>query len=122
VPCGEASVIHESLNASARFAFPDCIVCTSQMAIELLIYVRSIVKEAGMSRESDIPYDEGMGSSERPNERGIESTASYLADRRLSDIGDDVISWCKRHPVPSLASAAVLGFLMGRCGANRRQQ
>jgi hypothetical protein len=129
-----------------------------------------------MSRESDIPYDEGMGSSERPNERinagreratnqfgstisqtvdrqrentangldwaasslhdsigaaakmgrrfahGIESTASYLGDNRSSDIGDDVITWCKRHPVPVLASAAVLGFLMSRCGANRRQQ
>jgi ElaB/YqjD/DUF883 family membrane-anchored ribosome-binding protein len=135
-------------------------------------------KEAAMSREADNPVDEGMGSSERINERmddirdraanigakikdkasqfgstvsgnldrqrenaargldraasslhdgvgsaakmghgvadGMESTASYLRSHNFGEMGNDVMSLCRKHPVQALVSAAVLGFVMGR--------
>jgi ElaB/YqjD/DUF883 family membrane-anchored ribosome-binding protein len=135
-------------------------------------------KEAAMSREANNPFDEGMGSSERIDEKiddirdraasigakikdkasqfgstvssgvdrqretaargldraasslhdgvgsaakvghgladGMESTASYLRSHNFGEMGNDVMTLCRKHPVQALVSAAVLGFVMGR--------
>jgi hypothetical protein len=126
-----------------------------------------------MSRENNIPYDEGMGSSEVRNMQdqaagiasrikdkasqlgssvsqtmdrqretaakgldkaasslhdgigsaakaghgladGMVSTASYIRDHNFSDMGNDLMEVCRRHPVQAIVSAAALGFLLGR--------
>jgi ElaB/YqjD/DUF883 family membrane-anchored ribosome-binding protein len=123
-----------------------------------------------MSREGNIPYDEGMGASEISEGRegmsskirdkasqfgssvsqtmdrqrenaakgldraasslhdgvgsaakaghgfadGMSSTASYIRDHSFSDMGNDVMDLCRRHPLQAILSAAVLGFLFGR--------
>lgn len=45
---------------------------------------------------------------------GMESTASYLRDHSVGDMGSDVMEVCKRHPVQAMISAAVIGFVVGR--------
>ena len=45
---------------------------------------------------------------------GMESTASYLRDRDLKGLGDDVAGICRKYPLQSLLSAVALGFLVGR--------
>ena len=45
---------------------------------------------------------------------GMESTATYLRDHSFGDMGNDVMTLCRRHPVQALVSAAVLGFIVGR--------
>ena len=45
---------------------------------------------------------------------GMETTASYLRGHDFADMGDDLISVCKRHPVQALLSAVAFGFVLGR--------
>jgi hypothetical protein len=45
---------------------------------------------------------------------GMESTASYLRDHDLKDMGNSVAGICRKYPVQSLLSAVAIGFLMGR--------
>jgi len=45
---------------------------------------------------------------------GMESTASYLRDHDLSNMGKDVMNVCRRYPTQSLVAALALGFLIGR--------
>lgn len=45
---------------------------------------------------------------------GMESTASYLREHDITDMRDDLMNVCKRHPVQALISAAAFGFLLGR--------
>jgi len=60
---------------------------------------------------------EGIGSAAKAGHGladGMESTASYLREHTFGDMGNDVMSLCRKHPVQALVSAAVLGFLVGR--------
>ena len=45
---------------------------------------------------------------------GMESTASYLRDHNLRDMGDSLTGICRKYPVQSLVSALAIGFLVGR--------
>ena len=45
---------------------------------------------------------------------GMESTASYLRDHDLKDMGDSLTGICRKYPVQSLLSALAIGFLVGR--------
>ena len=45
---------------------------------------------------------------------GMESTASYLRDHDLKDIGDSMAGIYRKYPVQSLLSAVAIGFLAGR--------
>jgi hypothetical protein len=45
---------------------------------------------------------------------GMESTASYLRDHNLKDMGDSLTGICRKYPVQSLVSALAIGFLVGR--------
>ena len=45
---------------------------------------------------------------------GMESTASYLRDHNLKDMGDSLTGVCRKYPVQSLVSALAIGFLAGR--------
>jgi len=45
---------------------------------------------------------------------GMESTASYLRDHDLKDMGDNMAGMYRKYPVQSLLSAAAIGFLVGR--------
>jgi len=45
---------------------------------------------------------------------GMESTASYLRDHDLNQMGKDVMNICRRYPIQSLIAALAVGFLIGR--------
>ena len=60
---------------------------------------------------------EGMGSASKMAHGmadGMKSTASYLRTHTFSDMTDDVISVCRKHPAQALISAVILGFVAGR--------
>lgn len=45
---------------------------------------------------------------------GIDSTASYLRDHDVNQMGKDVMNLCRRYPTQSLVAAIAVGFLIGR--------
>jgi hypothetical protein len=45
---------------------------------------------------------------------GMESTASYLRDHNLKDVGDSLTGVCRKYPVQLVISALAIGFLAGR--------
>lgn len=45
---------------------------------------------------------------------GIDSTASYLRDHDVNQMGKDVLNLCRRYPTQSLLAAIAFGFLIGR--------
>ncbi|HEX4997718.1 MAG TPA: hypothetical protein VFY29_05810 [Terriglobia bacterium] len=45
---------------------------------------------------------------------GIESTADYLRNHRLADMGNDFKDVCRRNPISAVISAAFVGFVLGR--------
>ena len=45
---------------------------------------------------------------------GMESTASYLRDHDLSQMGKDLMDVCRRYPTQSFVAALAIGFLLGR--------
>ena len=45
---------------------------------------------------------------------GMESTASYLRDHNLKDMGDSLTGICRKYPVQSLVAALTIGVLVGR--------
>jgi len=45
---------------------------------------------------------------------GMESTASYLRDHNLKDMGNSLTGICRKYPVESVISALAIGFLVGR--------
>ena len=45
---------------------------------------------------------------------GMESTASYLRDHDLKDMGDSLTGICRKYPVQSLVAALTIGVLVGR--------
>jgi ElaB/YqjD/DUF883 family membrane-anchored ribosome-binding protein len=49
------------------------------------------------------------GSAEK-----LQAAADYIRETKLKDMGEDLKDVVKRHPGPSLAVAAVLGFLVAR--------
>jgi ElaB/YqjD/DUF883 family membrane-anchored ribosome-binding protein len=60
---------------------------------------------------------EGVGSAAKVGHGvadGMESTATYLRSHSFGDMGNDVMTLCRKHPVQALVSAAVLGFVVGR--------
>jgi ElaB/YqjD/DUF883 family membrane-anchored ribosome-binding protein len=70
----------------------------------------------GLDRAASSLHD-GVGSAAKMGHGvadGMESTATYLRNHSFGDMGNDVLSLCKKHPVQALVSAAVLGFVMGR--------
>lgn len=70
----------------------------------------------GLDRAASGLHD-GVGSAAKVGHGvadGMESTATYLRNHSFGDMGSDVLSLCKKHPVQALVSAAVLGFVMGR--------
>ena len=70
----------------------------------------------GLDRAATTLHD-GVGSAAKMGHGladGMEHTASYLRSHSFGDMGDDVMTLCRRHPVQALVSAAVLGFLVGR--------
>jgi hypothetical protein len=70
----------------------------------------------GLDRAASSLHD-GVGSAAKVGHGvadGMESTASYLRNHSFGDMGNDVMTLCRKHPVQALVSAAVLGFVMGR--------
>ena len=45
---------------------------------------------------------------------GMESTASYLREHDLKDMGNSLTGLCRKYPAQSLLSALVIGILVGR--------
>jgi len=45
---------------------------------------------------------------------GMASTASYLREHDLKDVGDSMAGVYRKYPVQSLLSAVAIGFLVGR--------
>jgi ElaB/YqjD/DUF883 family membrane-anchored ribosome-binding protein len=136
------------------------------------LFTLEISRGGNMSREGNIPYDEGMGASEVSEGReregmsskikdkasqfgstvsqtmdrqreyaakgldraasslhegvgsaakaghgladGMSTTASYIRDHSFTDMSNDVMEVCRRHPLQAILSAAALGFLVGR--------
>jgi ElaB/YqjD/DUF883 family membrane-anchored ribosome-binding protein len=70
----------------------------------------------GLDRAASSLHD-GVGSAAKMGHGladGMESTATYLRDHSFGEMGNDVMTLCRRHPVQALVSAAVLGFIVGR--------
>jgi ElaB/YqjD/DUF883 family membrane-anchored ribosome-binding protein len=70
----------------------------------------------GLDRAASSLHD-GIGSAAKMGHGladGMESTATYLRDHSFGEMGNDVMTLCRRHPVQALVSAAVLGFIVGR--------
>jgi ElaB/YqjD/DUF883 family membrane-anchored ribosome-binding protein len=44
---------------------------------------------------------------------GVESTATYLRDRNVQNIGSDLLDTCRRNPGKAVLSALAVGFLAG---------
>jgi|SRR5215510_1431623 len=51
---------------------------------------------------------------------GMETTAAYLRNHDLSDMRDDLINVCRKHPAQALLSAAAFGFLLGSAIRRKR--
>jgi len=51
--------------------------------------------------------------------KGIDSTASYLRDHDLKQMGKDVTNICRRYPAQSVLAAMAVGFLLGRSARRR---
>ena len=45
---------------------------------------------------------------------GMESTASYLRDHDLKDMGKSLTGVCRKYPVESVVAALAIGVLVGR--------
>jgi ElaB/YqjD/DUF883 family membrane-anchored ribosome-binding protein len=46
--------------------------------------------------------------------RKLNATADYIREHDVREMRDDVQNLVRRHPVPALAAAAVVGYLVGR--------
>ena len=53
---------------------------------------------------------------------GMESTASYLREHDLKEMGDDFVQVCRRHPTKALLSALAAGFVLGRVARRQGRQ
>jgi ElaB/YqjD/DUF883 family membrane-anchored ribosome-binding protein len=61
-------------------------------------------------RVSDVAY----GAAER-----MESSAAYLESHEISQMAEDAVGVVRRNPLPAIAVAAAVGFLVGRALARR---
>ena len=59
---------------------------------------------------SDVAY----GAAER-----VESTADYLESNDISEMARDAVEVVRRNPLPAMAVAAAVGFLLGRALGRR---
>ena len=59
---------------------------------------------------SDVAY----GAAER-----VESSAAYLESNDISQIARDAVGVVRRNPLPAMAVAAAVGFLLGRALVRR---
>src|SRR6185295_1252408 len=46
--------------------------------------------------------------------QGIDSTATYVENHDLSDMGEDVMNVCRKYPVQAILTSLTVGFLLGR--------
>ena len=70
----------------------------------------------GLNRAA-VGLHDGVGSAAKMAHGvadGMESTAAYLRDHSFGDMGTDLMSACRRHPVQAMISAVVVGFVLGR--------
>jgi ElaB/YqjD/DUF883 family membrane-anchored ribosome-binding protein len=54
------------------------------------------------------------GAAER-----VESTADYLESNDISEMARDAVEVVRRNPLPAMAVAAAVGFLLGRALGRR---
>jgi hypothetical protein len=45
---------------------------------------------------------------------GIDSTAAYLKDHDIADMGNDAMKVCRKYPAQAILSSLAIGFLVGR--------
>jgi hypothetical protein len=64
-----------------------------------------VVSMSGGARTANVAH----GIADR-----MESTASYLRDHDFTDMREDLIAVCRRHPAQAMLSALAVGFLVGR--------
>ena len=70
----------------------------------------------GLHRVAASLHD-GVGSAAKAGHGladGMTSTASYIRSHSFGEMGTDAMDVCRRYPVQSMISAAVLGFIVGR--------
>jgi ElaB/YqjD/DUF883 family membrane-anchored ribosome-binding protein len=67
---------------------------------------------AGTIRERG-PQEGIMGSAATTVAQGLQTGGQYLKQHRLSDIGDDLTSLIRHHPLPAICVALGLGWLLG---------
>jgi hypothetical protein len=66
------------------------------------------------AKAGSVPGGARMERAAHSVANGIETTASYLRDHRVSEMKDDLVSACRKHPAQALVSALVIGFVIGR--------
>jgi len=60
------------------------------------------------------PHDGMLGRASEAVASTLESGGSYLQDKNLSGMADDVTEMIKRNPIPAVLIGIGLGFLIGR--------
>jgi ElaB/YqjD/DUF883 family membrane-anchored ribosome-binding protein len=74
----------------------------------------------GLERAAQVAHRRASESTGMPAEAGtkvanlVEDTAGYFRTHDTHNIGADVASYVRRHPIQALAGAVVGGFLLGK--------
>ena len=81
---------------------------------------RTLENTARTLRESTERVTNATSRAARSTADKLEGTASYLRQNELRDMAEDVMGVVRRYPGPTLAAAAVVGFLLGKALTSSR--
>ena len=65
-------------------------------------------------KAGSLPGGQKAASAANSLADGMESTASYLRDHNLKDMGNSLTGICRKYPVQSMVAAVAVGVLVGR--------
>ena len=108
----------KTFDEKARAGFGDLKDRVSDMTSEVKDKAHQMAdtmsEAVGQARESAAGGLNRAASTTHNIADGMKSTASYLKDHDLNQMGKDAMSLCRRYPTQSLIAAIAVGFLIGR--------
>jgi len=72
------------------------------------------MKTAADKVRENTPHEGMLGKASEAVASTLEKGGSYLQDKNLSGMADDVTEMIKRNPIPAVLIGVGLGFLLGR--------